>query len=430
MMKRPGRGLNCIAIAVAFTLLCCVPAFSYSVLSHEEIVDLLWGSEIRPILLKRFPTLKEDELRETRAYAYGGAVIQDLGYYPFGSREFSNLVHYVRSGDFVLQLLKESKDAHEYAFALGALAHYTADLTGHPTVNQAVAILNPKLKAKFGNSITFAQNKTAHVRTEFGFDVVQVAKKRYASQQYHDFIGFKVSKELLERVFPIVYGMKLDDVLPQLDLAVGSYRYAISKLIPELTIVALKTHREEILAATPTASDAEFVYRISRSDYEKEWGEDYSRPGVGTRLLGTMIRVLPKIGPLKVLSFQKPTPQTEEMYVKSINSTTDQYRRFLEQIRSGRITLPNRDLDSGKPAVSAEYSLADETYADLLDRLTDDKFKTTSADLRKDILGFYAGGVSPAASKKDKAREERLAKQLDQLKSWMPGSIAAMPQSK
>ena len=420
--------MNCIAIAVALTLLCSVPAFSYSVLSHEEIVDLLWGMEIRPILLKRFPTLKENELRESRAYAYGGAVIQDLGYYPFGSREFSNLVHYVRSGDFVLQLLKESKDANEYAFALGALAHYTADLTGHPTVNQAVAILNPKLKAKFGNSITFAQNKTAHVRTEFGFDVVQVAKKRYASQQYHDFIGFKVSKELLERVFPIVYGMKLDDVLPRLDLAVGSYRYAVSRLIPELTVVALKTHREEILAATPTASEAVFVYRISRSDYEKEWGKDYSRPGVGTRLVGTMIRVLPKIGPLKVLSFQKPTPQTEEMYVKSINSTADQYRRFLEQIRSGRVTLPNRDLDSGKPAVSAEYSLADETYADLLGRLTDDKFKTTSPDLRKDILGFYEGGVS--SSKKDKAREERLAKQLDQLKAWMPGSIAAMPQSK
>jgi len=430
MLKRSGSGFICIAFAVVFALLCNVPAFSYSVLSHEEIVDLLWSREVRPTLLKRFPALKDDELRESRAYAYGGAVIQDLGYYPFGSREFSNLVHYVRSGDFVLQLVKESRDADEYAFALGALAHYTADLTGHPAVNQAVAILNPKLKAKFGNSITFAQSKTAHVRTEFGFDVVQVAKKRYASQQYHDFIGFKVSKELLERVFPIVYGMKLDDVLPRLDLAVGSYRYAVSKLIPELTIVALKTHREEILAASPTTSDSEFVYRISRADYEKEWGKDYSRPGIGTRVLGTIIRILPKIGPLKVLSFQKPTPQTEEMYVKSMSSTADQYRRFLEQIRIGRVTLPNRDLDSGKPAVSAEYSLADETYADLLDRLTDDKFKNTSADLRKDILGFYADGVSPAGSKKGKSREERLAKQLEQLKAWMPGSIAAVPQSK
>ena len=432
MMKRPGRGLNCIAIALVVTLLWSVPAFSYSVLSHEEIVDLLWSSELRPILLKRFPTLTEEELRESRAYAYGGAVIQDLGYYPFGSKEFSNLVHYVRSGDFVVQLLKESKDANEYAFALGALAHYTADVTGHPTVNHAVAMLNPKLKAKFGDSITFAQNKTAHVRTEFGFDVVQVAKHRYASQQYHDFIGFKVSKELLERVFPMVYGIKLDDVLPRLDLAVGSYRYAVSKLIPELTIVALKTHSKEIPAASSssTASDAGFVYRISRSDYEKEWGKEYSRPGIGTRMLGTMIRILPKVGPLKVLSFQKPTPQTEDMYVKSINSTADQYRRFLEQVRSGRFTLPNRDLDSGKPAASAEYSLADETYADLLDRLSDDEFKTTSADLRKDILGFYAGGVSEPTKRKNKDRQQRLVKQLNQLKASTPGAIAGMSKSK
>jgi hypothetical protein len=429
MLKLPRR-LICIAIAAAFTLLWSIPVFSYSVLSHEEVVDLLWRDEIRPILLKRFPGLTESEIQESRAYAYGGAVIQDLGYYPFGSKEFSNLVHYVRSGDFVLQLLKESKDANEYAFSLGALAHYTADLTGHPTVNHAVAILHPKLRAKFGDSITFAQNKTAHVRTEFGFDVVQVAKKRYASQQYHDFIGFKVSKELLERVFPLVYGRKLDDVLPHLDLAVGSYRYAVSKLIPELTIVALKTHREEILATTPTASDAEFIYRISRSDYEKEWGKDYSRPGIGTRLLGTLIRILPKIGPLKVLSFQKPTPQTEEMYVKSMNSTADQYRRFLEQVRNGKVTLPNRDLDSGKPAVSAEYSLADETYADLLDQLSDDDFRMTSADLRKDILAFYAGGVSPAVFRKDKAREERLIKQLNELKAWTPATIASVPKSK
>jgi hypothetical protein len=387
-------------------------------------VDQLWDIEIRPMLLKRFPRMTEDEIRKSRAYAYGGAVIQDLGYYPFGSREFSNLVHYVRSGDFVLELVKESKDANEYAFALGALGHYTADTMGHPAVNHAVAILNPKLKAKFGDSITFAQNKTAHVRTEFGFDVVQVAKQQYVSQQYHDFIGFEVSKGLLERVFPVVYGVKLEDVLPRLDLTIGSYRYAVSKLLPELTVVALKSHKQEILAATSTASTTVSPYRLSRADYEKEWGTEYAKPGIGTRMLGTMIRVLPKIGPLKVLSFQKPTPQTEDMYVKSMTSTADQYRRLLEQVRSGKFTLPNRDLDSGKPTASEEYSLADETYANLLDRLSDDNFKATSADLRKNILGFYAGGVPEAATKKDKAHVEQLTKQLDQLKAWSPRAVA------
>src|SRR5579863_7023441 len=165
---------------------------AYSVLTHEEIVDLLWKDEIRPLLLKRFPTLTEDEIKKAHAFAYGGAVIQDLGYYPFGSKQFSDLAHYVRSGDFVQELLLESQDANEYAFAMGALAHYASDIAGHPAVNEAVAIEYPKLRAKYGNSVKYAQDHTAHLKTEFGFDMVQVAKNRYASQQYHDFIGFQV----------------------------------------------------------------------------------------------------------------------------------------------------------------------------------------------------------------------------------------------
>src|SRR3984957_1172839 len=223
------RGVASLLVA----LLCSGPSSAYSVLTHEEIVDLAWADEIRPLLLQRYPGLSEDQIKEAHAYAYGGAVIQDLGYYPFGSREFSNLVHYVRSGDFVRELLLQSQDANEYAFALGALAHYASDIVGHPAVNQAVAIEYPKLRAKFCKSVNYAQDKTAHLKTEFGFDMTQVAKNRYASQQYHDFIGFQVSKSLLERVFPVVYGMQLKEVLAHDDLAIGSYRFSISRLIPE-----------------------------------------------------------------------------------------------------------------------------------------------------------------------------------------------------
>ena len=64
------------------------------------------------------------------------------------------------------------------------------------------------------------KGRGAHLKTEFGFDVAQVAKKRYASEKYHDFIGFKVSKPLLERTFPLVYGLELKDVLANGDLAI------------------------------------------------------------------------------------------------------------------------------------------------------------------------------------------------------------------
>jgi Zinc dependent phospholipase C len=300
-------------------LLCSGGLRAYSVLTHEEIVDLLWADEIRPLLLKRFPVLTDDQIKEAHAYAYGGAVIQDLGYYPFGSREFSDLVHYVRSGDFVRELLRESQDANEYAFALGALSHYTSDIAGHPAVNLAVAIDYPKLRAKYGNSVRYAQDKTAHLKTEFGFDTVQVAKNRYASQQYHDFIGFQVSKPLLERVFPVVYGVELKDVLPHEDLAVGSYRFAVSRLIPQMTNVALQTHKKELMRETPNFARKKFLYRLSRSGYEKEWGKDYVKPGVGTRVLSTLLRYMPKVGPFKGLAFNNPTAKTEDLYIKSIN---------------------------------------------------------------------------------------------------------------
>jgi len=406
-------------------LMCSVASPAYSVLTHEEIVDLLWTDQILPLLQHRYPGLSEDQIREAHAYAYGGAVIQDLGYYPFGSREFSNLVHYVRSGDFVRELLLESQDVNEYAFAIGALSHYAADIAGHPAVNQAVAIEYPKLRAKFGKSVRYAQDKTAHLRTEFGFDMEQVAKNRYASQQYHDFIGFQVSKSLLERVFPVVYGVELKDVLAHEDLAVGSYRFAVSRLIPQMTQVALQTHKKEIMQEHPDFAKKKFLYRLSRSDYEKQWGKDYVKPGVGTRILSTLLRYMPKIGPFKGLAFNNPTPQTEDMYFKSINTTVDQYRAFLEEVRTDSLVLPNCDLDSGDATKAAEYSLADESYAQLVGQLSERKFDLTSPELRANILDFYSDLSAPIETKKDEGRWRGLLTTLDQLKSAAPAATVA-----
>src|ERR1041385_714339 len=314
---------------IAIMLLSGDALSAYSVLTHMEIVDLAWSDGIRPLLLKHYPELSEDEITEAHAYAYGGSVIQDLGYYPFGSAEFSNLVHYARSGDFVRELILETQDANEYAFALGALSHYASDIAGHPAVNLAVAIEYPKLQAKYGRSVRYAQDRTAHLKTEFGFDTVQVAKNRYASQQYHDFIGFQVSKSLLERAFPVVYGVELKDVLTHEDMAVGCYRFAVSRMIPHMTQVALQTHKKELMHETPNFAKKKFLYRLSRSDYEREWGKDYVKPGFGTRFTSTLLRLMPKVGPFKGLAFNNPTAKTEDLYIKSINATVDRYRILL-----------------------------------------------------------------------------------------------------
>jgi Zinc dependent phospholipase C len=418
------------AAIILVVLMCAGGLSAYSVLTHEEIVDLVWANTIQPLLLQKYPGLTDEQIKEAHAYAYGGAVIQDLGYYPFGSRQFSQLAHYVRSGDFVLELLRESQDVNEYAFALGALSHYASDIVGHPAVNQAVAIEYPKLRAKFGKSVRYAQNKTAHLKTEFGFDTVQVAKNRYASQQYHDFIGFKVSKPLLERAFPVVYGVELSDVLAHEDLAVGSYRFAVSRMIPEMTRVALQTHKKELIRETPNFAKRKFLYRLSRSEYEKEWGKDYKKPGVRTRILSTLLRFIPKIGPFKGLAFNSPTAQTEDLYIKSINATVDQYRIYLEQARTDSLVLPNCDFDTGQPTKAAEYSLTDEAYADLLDRLAKRNFDRTSPDLRANILDFYSDLAAKIDTKKDPEDWKNVLSDLEKLKSATPVPSAVATSSK
>jgi hypothetical protein len=405
------------AAIVLVVLMCSAGSFAYSVLTHEEIVDLLWTNQIRSLLLQRYPGLTEDQIREAHAYAYGGSVIQDLGYYPFGNREFSNLVHYVRSGDFVSELIAQSQDANEYAFALGALSHYASDIAGHPAVNQSVAIAYPKLRAKFGKSVRYAQDTTAHLKTEFGFDTLQVAKNRYAPMHYHDFIGFEVSEPLLERVFPIVYGLELKDVLKNEDMAVGSYRFFVSSLIPRMTQVALQTHKKDLMRETPNFARQKFLYRLSRSDYEREWGKTYTRPGLGTRVVALFFRFIPKVGPFKGLGFNNPTPQTEDLYIKSIDATTDHYHAFLEAVRTHELVLPNCDLDSGEATKAAEYSLADESYASLLAQLSERKFNLTTPQLRENILGFYSDLSLPIETRKDATRWQRVLSDLDQLES-------------
>src|SRR6201981_316931 len=240
-----------LTIALAILVAGSVPLGAYSVLTHEQVVDLAWQDQIQPMLLKRFPGATPDDLLKAHAFAYGGSLIQDMGYYPFGKKHFSNLQHYVRTGDFVTALLRDASDVNEYAFALGALAHYSSDNVGHPTINGITVIEFHKLRRKFGNEVTYAEDPKAHIRTEFGFDMVQVAKNRYTSDRYHDFIGFEVSKDLLDRCFFETYSLHLHEVLTNEDLAIGTFRRAISKIIPEMTRVALLARRKEFVAETP-----------------------------------------------------------------------------------------------------------------------------------------------------------------------------------
>ncbi|HVJ08441.1 MAG TPA: zinc dependent phospholipase C family protein [Acidisarcina sp.] len=401
--------LSGLLTPVLIVLLAIAPQriHAYSVLSHEEVVDLAWKDQIVPLLLSRFPQATPEELDKAHAYAYGGCIIQDIGYYPFGSHFFSDLLHYVRTGDFVLSLLSESSDVNEYAFALGALAHYTADTYGHPTVNKATAEEYPNLSKKFGHIVTYFEAPAAHLQTEFGFDVVAVVHNRYPPDAYHNFIGFEVAKPLLERAFRDTYGFEVNQILNHEDLAIGTYRRSVSNLIPKMTRVAVVRFGKQIEKDNPNYDSRKLRYRISRAAYEKDWGKTYRKPGCGSRVLSFFLGLVPKVGPFKGLAMHLPNADTQQQFLHSLNNTVDHYDAFLTQLRQEpayqtKLELPDRDLDTGADTTPGEYKLADFTYSRLLATIVKKPETPIPGALRARLLAFYAPGAHNHVTEKPK----------------------------
>ncbi len=393
-------------------------ASGYSVLAHEAIIDAVWEGHLRPLLLKRFPAATPEELVKAHGYSYGGAIIQDLGYYPLGSRFFSDLTHYVRSGDFLMNLLSESQDLNEYAFALGALAHHAADNNGHAiATNRAVPMLFPKLRRRFGDIVTYDDDALSHAKVEFGFDVVQVAEHHYAPDAYHAFIGFEVSKPVLERAFLKTYAVKLSDLFLGVDLALGTYRYAVSSLIPGATKMAWATKKDQLQKSQPGVTKRKFIYNLKQSSYRQEWGGNYQRPGFRARFFAFLVRILPKVGPLKAFSFVPPTPETERLFMESFNKTLDVYRARLGDVNRGTLRLVNDNFDTGQRTRPGSYGLADHAYAKLLEKLSRADAPEIPAELRADVLAYYADLNAPISTRRDPKAWAQLLEQLEKLKA-------------
>ena len=375
-------------------------ANAYSVLSHEAIIDAAWDVALKPILVARFPEASEDDLRKAHAYAYGGAIIQDMGYYPFGSRLFSDLTHYFRGGDFILNELNEAHDLNETSFALGSLAHYAADTIGHPrAVNVAEPMIYPKMRRRFGRVVTYEDNPAYHLKVEFSFDVAEVAENHYAAEGYHDFIGFEVAKPVLERAFEKTYGLPLKAVSSNLDLALGTYRFAVSKLIPEMTKVAWQAKKKDLIKADPGVTKRRFTYALSGASFEKDWGTNYERPGLGARILAFVLRIIPKVGPFRALSFKAPGPNAQKLFMDSFTGTLSEYQQKLARVKSGELPdLPDYNFDTGEPSAFGRYGMADEAVEKLLEKLNEQDFKEADEDLGKTIMAFFGDAV-PADAK-------------------------------
>jgi hypothetical protein len=392
---------------------------AYSVLAHEASIDVVWDAAIRPLLLRRFPGASDDALNRARSFAYGGSVIQDLGYYPFGNKFFSNLLHYVRSGDFVEALIRDARNIDEYAFALGALAHYTDDNTAHPeATNKAVPLIFPKLQKKFGSVVTYVQAPKHHIIAEFSFDVVQSAGGAYLPDAYKSFIGFRVATDALARAFHETYSLEIGDLFANQDRAINTYRYAVSQLIPALTRAAWRDKRDEIAKLTPGVRHQGFVFLYSPAEYVQDYGADYEKPGLLARFLACLYRIVPKIGPLKPLAFKAPSPEVDALFRQSFQDASRRYREALSAVASNRLDLRNTDFDTGRPARHGEYGLADDTYVELLDALDKRSLRNVPPALRQNILTFYGSKPAPAsAGKRDRKRWKQVQHALRVLSS-------------
>jgi hypothetical protein len=404
----------CTLLLVWFFIINPSHTNGFALLSHEAIINECWEKSILPLLKQEYPLAKPEQIREARAYVYGGALMPDIGYFPFGSSLFSQLVHYVRSGDFVNAVIEEAEDLNEYAFGLGLLCHYYADMYGHPmATNRAVPIMFPKLKKKYGDTVSFEQSPVGHVRTEFGFDVIQTAKGNYDLEAQHDFIDFKVSEPVLKRAFLKTYGMELKNVFRSLPVAVKTFRFAVKQMFPELTKDAWIIRKSIITQINPLADRETYTRTMDRKTYKRDFG----RPKIKSSLFSLLMGVLPKVGPFAGLKFKAPNDETEKLFDESIKTILHQYTSALTRIKSDSISSENINYDTGKKTAAGEYKLADKSYYTLLKMMKSKNFEYVNEGLYQHINAFYNHKEIKKGNKDNSHRKKKIVKLLLMLES-------------
>jgi len=399
-------------------LLLMIPAAgqAFSVLAHQAVVDQAWDTTLLPLLRKRFPNATQQDLDDARSYARGGSHLPDLGYFPLGSHLFTDLLHYVRTGDFYERAVKEAASAQEYAFALGMLAHYEADTIGHAeATNLAVPIIYPELAQKYGSSATYADSPSSHLETEFRFDVLQVAHRHEVPKLFEHSIEFKVPKEFLERVFEENYGLKLEDLFVNYDIALNTYRWGFRTLIDEATGIAWELYREDINSLEPGIKRGDFVHQMSRADFVKEFGKAFLEPGYFARFVAFAGNLVPNVGPLKRLPYKPLPDDVKQLFFHAYRNAYEQYLKEVSFAAQGKILLPNLILDTGEPPRAGAYAPADKAYAELLDHHARDHFAHLPKALADDMLTHFHDRNAALSFEDSQSKRAKISAEVNEL---------------
>ncbi|CAM3919421.1 zinc dependent phospholipase C family protein [Mucilaginibacter galii] len=404
-------------------LISCLPLTGqcFSILAHEAIVDAEWDITLKPLLLKKYPGATLDDLIKAHSYTYGGSLVADIGYMPGGDAYFTDLLHYVRSGDFIINLLNEANSLNEYAFALGALSHYMADKYGHSmATNVTVPELYPKLKQKFGNVVTYENDHTSHSRMEFAYDAVQVGRSNYASVAYHDFIGFNIATPVLEKAFFKTYGQQLNVIFKNFDASISMMRWGVKNLFPALTKKAWRAKRREIRQANGNAKVRSFKYKMSRRMYNKEFSGKRNKPDFKARALAFLVKVMPKIGPLKNLKFVYPGVEGEKRFTQVFDTIIQKYAIASRQWDAQTLTLNDINLDTGEPLGYGDYHLADNTYCKLVLNLQKEGFACLTPVLKEHLVKYFDGALLHETYKENPEDEAEMQLALQQMRNYKP----------
>lgn len=394
---------------------------AYSILAHEAIIDATWKTALVPLLKQKYPDATREQMLMAHSYAYGGAIVADMGYMPFGNGFFTDLVHYVRSGDFVQALIADSQNLNEYAFALGALSHYMADKYGHSlSTNLNVPIIYPKLQKKFGDVVTYNDDHTSHSRMEFAYDVLQIGQNGYTSEGYHDFIGFNISVPVLEKAFYETYGRQLGSIFSNINSSINTMRWGVRNLFPVLTKSAYKANQTDIEKMHPGITARKFQYKMSKRSFNLEFGKQRQESKFFAKVAVFFIRILPKIGPLKTLKFKSPGEQGQKLFAISFETILKNYKEALGQVGTNQLILPDIDFDTGNPTKLGEYRLADNTYAKLLEELQEQQYKNVTPELQKSILEFYSTADTTQFTGKDLKKWSLTNARIKELAQFKP----------
>jgi hypothetical protein len=465
------RTITRVLTAVLVVCLFAAPsAGGYSLLTHEQLIDLTWDASIVPLLKSRYPTLTDAQLAHARAYAYGGCVIQDIGYYPFGDVFFSNLTHYVRAGDFVVNLFRNAGNADELAFAVGALSHFIGDSIGHAdATNHAVPVEFPKLEKKYGDTVNYAQGTSEHIRTEYAFDINEIGLRRFAPVHYLKHVGLEVPQRQLELAFYQTYGIAEDFSKGKgKRVNVGGYRFAVRSFLPEVSFAVTLLKRKHMPPVVDSPELQRLTAELVEVEAKNEWAKYRVKPGIGTYSLAGLIWIMPKVGSMRMVSVKGPTVDTDRQYLRSVLRSTDLLNATLRRFTPPPATVPaakqaaaadvhsqpppsdplpahpeaeqnvvrgsgdprhplrNRDLDTGYVVKPGGYSLTDDTYCKLVHRLAAKPTQAIPPGIKEDILAYYADLSVDFATKKKAGEWKTLQADLTTLQG-MPTSNEPLP---